>query len=172
KPVLAHPRSGERDQREPEEQVQVGPQRRAVHPGYGRQHVVVVVPIGPQVHEAEHVGQEHRQLVSQRMPISTSRDVQLEHHDRDQDGDHAIAKTLDASLGHGWSLDGEKRREGRSDLAPAKSGVTARLTQRMRSRTSILRLETRCAKSSAKLSTRASACCCQRWMLWISAIST
>jgi hypothetical protein len=44
--------------------------------------------------------------------------------------------------------------------------------QRMRSRTSILRLDTRCSKSSAKSWTRCSACCCQRSVLTISAIST
>jgi hypothetical protein len=64
-------------------------------------------------------------------------------------------------------------RTARSLLAvKARSGVRAEPVQRMRSRTSILRLETRCAKSSSRLSTRASACCCQRSMLWISAIST
>ena len=47
-----------------------------------------------------------------------------------------------------------------------------KLFQRMRSRTSILRLDTRCSKSSAKAWTRRSACRCQYSRLTISAIST
>ena len=61
------------------------------------------------------------------------------------------------------------------DLAAPCRSVSVRAEaclQRMRSRTSILRLDTRCSKSSAKAWTRSSACCCQCAMLTISAIST
>src|SRR3954447_26639631 len=64
--VPPEPLGGERDQREPEQQVQVGPQDPARHPGRDLEHVVVVVPVDAQVDEAQHVCEQHGQVVVQR----------------------------------------------------------------------------------------------------------
>jgi hypothetical protein len=58
--VLPHPAGGEREQREPKEQVEVGPEDPAVDAAGRLEHVVVVVPVDPQVDEAQHVGEEDR----------------------------------------------------------------------------------------------------------------
>ena len=57
--VLAHPGRGDRDERQPEQKVLVGPQRHARDPGNRREHVVVVVPVDADEDETEHVGQQH-----------------------------------------------------------------------------------------------------------------
>jgi len=58
--VLTHPGGGERNQGQPEEQVEVGPEDRARHLAGGVQHVMVVVPVYSDVHVAQHVHQKNR----------------------------------------------------------------------------------------------------------------
>ena len=59
--VLAHPAGGKGNQRQPEQQVQVGPEHAAgdVFARHGA--VMMVVPVDADVDEAEHVAEEHRQ---------------------------------------------------------------------------------------------------------------
>jgi hypothetical protein len=98
--ILPHPAGHERHQREPEEQVQVGPEDGSVDIPGGVQHVMVVVPVDPQEHEAQHVAEEHGQERLQGSEVGTVRDLQLQHHDRDENRDHAIAEGLQARLAH------------------------------------------------------------------------
>ena len=49
---------------EPEEEMQVRLQRRAAHARHGCQHVVVVVPVDPEVHEVERVGGHRKACIS------------------------------------------------------------------------------------------------------------
>ena len=82
--------------------MQIGPEHLAVD-AIGRvQHVVMVVPVDADEHEAEHVGQEYRNQRPQGVPRHLVRDVELEHHDRDEDGDNAVAERLETSLCHQW----------------------------------------------------------------------
>ena len=98
--VLAHPAGREREQRQPEQQVQVGPQHAAGHVGGRVQQVVVVVPVDADVDEAQHVAQEHRPQLRDRGQVVAVGHVQLQHHDRDDDGQHAIAERLESTLAH------------------------------------------------------------------------
>ena len=56
--ILTQPAGHERNQRQPEQQMEIGPQRRAVDPIRRLQHVVVIVPVDPQEHEAQNVAQK------------------------------------------------------------------------------------------------------------------
>ena len=75
------------------------------------QQVVMVVPVDAQHHEAEDVGQKHRGERLQRGQVGPVRRLQLQHDDRDQDRDHAVAEGLETRLVHGVMLD---RRDGAS----------------------------------------------------------
>lgn len=58
--ILSHPRRGEGNEGEPEEEMQVCPQDRPVYFTGGVEHVVVIVPVNPQHDEAEDISEELR----------------------------------------------------------------------------------------------------------------
>src|ERR1700752_3853703 len=64
------------------------------------QQVMVVVPVDADVSEAEHVTQEHRQERPNRVQRVAVRRPEFQHHDRDDDGDDAIAERLETAFGH------------------------------------------------------------------------
>jgi hypothetical protein len=101
--VLPHPAGDEGDEGQPEQEVEVRPQDLAVDPVAGVEHVMVVVPVDAQEEEAQHVAQEDREQRPEREEVRAVRHLQLQDHDRDQDGDHPVAERLHASLGHGLS---------------------------------------------------------------------
>src|SRR5437867_1276956 len=98
--ILCHPCRHERDEREPEEQMQIRPEDLAVHAVRGVQHVMMVVPVDAEKDEAEHVAEKGWHDRAQRRQVGTVGRVQLEDHDRDQDGDHAVTERLEPDLAH------------------------------------------------------------------------
>ena len=86
------------------------------------QHVVVVVPVDAEEHEAQHVAQERPATSGRSAPGRAVRDLQLEHHDRDEDRDHAVAEGFEPSFAH--------RREATPHrAAPRRIPCAARLGQ-------------------------------------------
>jgi len=83
--VFVHPpvTKGTRDSQK--KQVQVRPQRRAVHVMDRMEHVVMIVPVDADEHEAQHVAEEHRNERRERLRVGIVRNLQLQHHDRDDD---------------------------------------------------------------------------------------
>src|SRR5206468_2068481 len=79
--------------------MRVGPEDAAVHRVHGLQHVMMVVPVDPEEHEAHDVAQEHGDQRSQRADVGSVRRTHLEDHDRDDDGDHAVAERFHPGLG-------------------------------------------------------------------------
>src|SRR5579884_1385942 len=80
--MLAEPARRKGYERQPKQEVQVGPQHDAVDPFDEMQKVVVIVPVYRDVDEAEDVAQKARQLLPQCVEAGIVRRLQLQHHDR------------------------------------------------------------------------------------------
>ncbi len=90
--VLADPRRGEREKREPEKQVEVRPEDAARDFFGGVEQVMMVVPIDADVDETEDVAEEDGQERFQDGEVGRVRDFQSQHHDGDDDREDAIAE--------------------------------------------------------------------------------
>src|SRR5215475_5052507 len=62
--------------------------------------MMVVVPVNADVDEAEHVTKKYRGHRVDRLQRVAGRNLQLQHHDGDDDRQHAIAESFQSSLGH------------------------------------------------------------------------
>src|SRR5260221_3172817 len=61
---------------------------------------MVVAPVDAEKDEAQHVHQKRRQDRPERLDAGAVRHLQLEHHDRDEDRDHAVAERLESTFAH------------------------------------------------------------------------
>src|SRR5215471_19449386 len=85
--------------------MQIRPQDLAVDPRGHVEHVVMIAPVDPEVDVAHHVpqqlGDELGQVVLDLRPRpDVLRRAQLEHHDRDEDRDHAVAERFEPGRVH------------------------------------------------------------------------
>jgi hypothetical protein len=81
----------------PEQQMQIGPQDRAVHAFGDMQHVMMIVPVDADIDEAQHIAQEHREQRPQIGEAGAVRHLHLQHHDGDDDGEHTVAERLQSA---------------------------------------------------------------------------
>src|SRR5207237_5344920 len=87
-----------------EEQMQICPQNFSIHVMDEMEHVMVIAPVDAEEDEAENVGEEEREERLECAQISAVRHVQLEDHDGDEDGDHAVAEGFEARACHAASV--------------------------------------------------------------------
>ena len=80
--------------------MQVGPQYPAAYMLGDVQHVVMIVPVNAEIDEAQHITEKNRQQRTQGGQINTVRHFHFQHHDGDDDGEHAIAERLHAVFAH------------------------------------------------------------------------
>src|SRR5215470_6002464 len=66
------------------------------------EHVMVVVPVDRDKHEAQDVAEKDRQERRERAGLPATRHLHLEDHDRDDDRDHAVGEGFEPSLTHGF----------------------------------------------------------------------
>src|SRR5262249_35910667 len=66
--------------------------------------MVMIIPIDCQIDEAQYVADEIRSHASEDLPTGAVRHLQLEDHDRDDDGDHAVAESCETIFSHGCDL--------------------------------------------------------------------
>src|SRR4051812_48906456 len=62
--------------------------------------MVVIVPVDADQHEAEEISEEHRQQRRQRRQVGAVRHLELEYHDRDDDGDHTVSERAEPLGSH------------------------------------------------------------------------
>ena len=98
--VLSHPTCGEWNQREPEQQMQVGPEDLAVDPVGQLEHVVVIVPVDPQVDEAQDIAGKNGNHRPEGRQVGSVGHFQFQHHDGDENRDDPIAEGFEPSRGH------------------------------------------------------------------------
>src|SRR5215831_10350965 len=98
--VRTHPARRERDEGQPEQEMQIRPEHQPRDGMRRLQHVVVVIPIDTQVDEAQHVAQEDGDHGPQRLDALAVGHLHLQHHDGDEDGDYAITERFQPILSH------------------------------------------------------------------------
>src|SRR5215207_9067629 len=90
--TLIEPRGRKRDEREPEEKMRVCPEDPAVHLEVHLQQVMMIVPVDCDIQKAEDIAEKGGRKGDECAQIRPVRRLQLEHHDRDNDGDHTVAE--------------------------------------------------------------------------------
>src|ERR1700744_3788549 len=98
--ILPEPRRRERNQRQPEKQMQIRPQNPTRNLVAGMQHVMMIVPVNPHINKTEHITQENRQEWNERCNAVPLWRLQLQHHNRNDDRDPSIAKRLKPACPH------------------------------------------------------------------------
>src|SRR5216110_483125 len=78
----------------------VRPERTAGYRMHRMVEMVVIVPVDGDVDEGEHVGEEGRNERRERRQLGSVRHLQLEHHDRDDHRDHAVAERFEPAFAH------------------------------------------------------------------------
>ena len=66
----------------------------------GLEQVVVIVPVDANIGEAQDIAEENWKKRPERVPIRTSWHLQLQDHDRDDNGENSIAEGFKAVLLH------------------------------------------------------------------------
>src|SRR5262245_65298131 len=82
--------------------MEVCPQHRPIHVLCRMKHVMVIVPVDPEIQKAEQIGTEWHSNFAERFERTFVRHLKLEHHYRDDDGKDSVTKGLEACLGHGF----------------------------------------------------------------------
>jgi hypothetical protein len=99
--ILPHPGGGERNERQPEQEVDVGPQHHAVDMADQMKEMMVVVPVDGYVDKAQHIAEKNRDHRCQGAEAGILRYLHLQYHDRNDDGDHPIGECQQPLLFHG-----------------------------------------------------------------------
>src|SRR5262249_32455802 len=103
--------------------MQVCPENASRDPGAGVEHVVMIVPVDPDINEAEHVAHEHWNEWCERSEVIYMRNLQLKHHDRNDDGDYTVAEGLESVLAHICHPEGPTRSASVSTPLPPQALV-------------------------------------------------
>lgn len=80
--------------------MQIGPQYITGHRLDSMHHMVMIVPIDPDIDKAKHIAEHGGDQWEKIIPVYTMRHFKFQHHDRDDDGEYTIAEGFETSFIH------------------------------------------------------------------------
>jgi len=108
--IFADPGGGEREKREPEEEMEVRPEDAAADAFGGLERGVMVCSVDADVDETEDVAEEDGQERFQGGEVGGVRDFQFQHHDGDDDREDAVAEASSRVVFMALAQDAPRRR--------------------------------------------------------------
>jgi hypothetical protein len=100
--------------------MQIRPHNLAVYPSRRLQEMVMIVPIDTQINETQNIAQKYRQQRFEGHQIRTVRNLQFQHHNRNNDGKHTVAESFEPRFVHIPSQ--ANRSSGRFQKLPSLQG--------------------------------------------------
>src|SRR5215472_596541 len=98
--VLTHPARDKGGQRQPEQQMQIGPQDATIDVPDQLKQMVMIVPVDTQKHKTQDVAQNFWQEWAQCLEVSALWHFEFQHHDGNNNRDYAIAESFESSFTH------------------------------------------------------------------------
>ena len=92
--------------RDPKELIDVGPKNDGIDPGHEMNQMMMIDPVDCDDGEAQDVGKKCRPHFCQRSGRRIVRRLQLQNHDGDENGDHAIAEGFEPVRFHARDYSG------------------------------------------------------------------
>jgi len=98
--ILAYPSGRERRERQPEQQMQIGPQDRSGNALGSVQEMMMIVPVDADVNEAQDVAQKDRNRGPKRFERRPGRHPEVKDHDGDDDREDAVTEGFETPFVH------------------------------------------------------------------------
>ena len=72
--------------------MKIGPKNDSVHVLHSVEHVMMIVPINPNINKTEDIAEKYRKKRLKSAKVIARRRFHLENHDGDDNGDHSISE--------------------------------------------------------------------------------
>ena len=98
--ILSHPFRHERDQGEPEQQMEIRPEYTAIDVMDGLKQVMVIASVDAEEHETQDITQKLWNQWTECFRCCAVRSCKFQDHDRNENGDHSVAECFHSILAH------------------------------------------------------------------------
>src|SRR5215211_7319983 len=71
----------------------------------GLEHVMMIVPVDPDIEETQNIAQEHRPQLDKDLQVITVRNFHFQHHNGDDDRDDSITERFESVFFHAYTLE-------------------------------------------------------------------
>src|SRR5690349_10114241 len=94
--IFPHPAGYERKKRKPEKEMKIGPHDPAVDVIADTQQMVMIVPVNPDINEAQNIGKKYREKRFERCQPGAMRHPQFQDHDGDDDREYTVTEGFES----------------------------------------------------------------------------